>query len=151
MLHATPAFHKILHVDPILSWLVWRMRLLLQKLVASMGSPDSGRAVAAWAAQGLYKEDADAGAESLLSQTLFSRRHVALEAAGAILQLAPPEAVFEVQINLPTELSNLYLNKQEHFDLMKVVLNTDVPRRGSNGSPVTSESAALDAALFMYV
>ncbi len=140
-----------LYVNRFVPRLLWRMWLLLQKLAAAIGSPDSGRAVAAWAAQGLYKEDADAGAESLLSQTLFSRRHVALEAAGAILQLAPPEAVLQAQINLPTELSDLYLNKQEHFDLMKVVLNTDVPRRGSNGSPVTSELAALDAALFMYV
>ena len=123
---------------------------MIQKLAAAVSSADSRAAIEAWTVHGLFKDaDADA-AEALLSQSMFSRQDLAMEAAGAILQLAPPEAVLQVQINLPRELSDLYLNKQEHFDLMKVLLNTTPSRRGVAGNAASLESVALDNGTLKY-
>lgn len=119
-----------------------RVEELIDRCVSGGGGVSSGEAVRQWADQGvLHDERAPSGVitataaatDSVLAPGAFVRERLVLDVASTVLQLATPESVLEARPVLPQSLLMAYLNKQEHFDVPRVVTRVVSEVRPSDG------------------
>ena len=82
-------------------------------------------AIDAWVVNGITYDSKQTDVDSLLPLHALTLERFVMDVASTLLQVATPETLLQHQPSLPPALLRSYLEEQEHFDLARVVFNTD--------------------------